>query len=129
MKREGNALALNLIELLTAPDGQPFLDSSDVEFRSSNNDLMGKMARMSEPTSCRHMVFIELPAGFQSTTRVPDCDQIAVVLSGRLRIVATEGAVRSVQAGEVFRLPQAETSSHTLEVVGQETVTIMVVQA
>lgn len=122
-------MALNLIELLTDESGQPRLETSDVRFRSSNNDLTGEMAKVSEASDCRLMVFVELPVGFKSSLRIPDRDQMTVVLSGALRITATEDAARRVESGGVFRLPKAECSSHTLEVFGQEAVTMMVLQA
>jgi quercetin dioxygenase-like cupin family protein len=122
-------LALNLIDLLTDENGQPYLETLNVKLRTSSNDLAGEMVKISEATNCRLTVFVELPAGFKSTSRIPDRDQIAVVLSGTLRISAKEDQVKRLEAGGVFRLPQAENSTHILEAIGPETVRLMVLQA
>ncbi|MGA9252419.1 MAG: hypothetical protein WBV71_08230 [Roseobacter sp.] len=119
---------LNITELLSDEEGRPFLNKSDVRLRVSNNDLMGDMAKISEKIDCRLMVYLEWPAGFKSTTRVPDLDQIAVVLSGKLRISAAEEET-FLEPGEVFCLPQAKSSTHILEAVGSEAVRLMVLQA
>jgi hypothetical protein len=87
------------------------------------------MAKISETTKCKLMVFVELPVGFKNAAGIPDRDQFAVVLSGTLRISAKEDQVKRLEAGGVFRLPQAENSTHTLEVIGPEPVRMMVLQA
>lgn len=129
LKREGKTLALTIAELLTNEQGQPFLETSEVRFRTSNNDLVGDMARISEATAWQLMVYLKLPVGFKSATRVPDRDQIAVVLTGALRVFGTENYESCLGPGDVFNLPQAQTSTHTLEVVGAEAVHLMVLQA
>ena len=90
---------------------------------------MGDMAKMSKATECRLMVIVELPVGFKSAARIPDRDQFAVVLNGQLRISAPESEEASLGPGEIFNLPQAESSTHKLEVVGSEAVRLMVLQA
>lgn len=122
-------MALNLIELLSDEKGHPYLETSEVKFRSCSSDLMGEMAKISELTNFRLTVFVELPAGFKSASRIPDRDQIAVFLSGTLHISAKEDQVKHLEAGGVFRLPQAENSTHTLEAIGPEPVRLMVLQA
>lgn len=122
-------MALDIIELLSDDAGEPKLGSSTVKFKSAGHGLLNSMSGMSAPTDCRQMVFIELPVGLKSATRSPDRDQTAVVLTGALRISAGEGEVRHLKAGEVFRLPQARSSLHTLEVVGDDAVQLMVLLA
>ena len=122
-------MALNITELLSDESNQPFLETSEVRFRTSNNDLFGDMVKISEATACRLMVYLKLPVGFKSATRVPDRDQTAVVLTGALRVFGTKNDESSLGPGDVFKLPQAKTSTHTLEVVGLEAVHLMVLQA
>mgnify|MGYP001817569230 FL=1 len=90
---------------------------------------MGDMAKMSKATVCRLMVIVELPVGFKNAARIPDRDQFAVVLNGQLRISAPESKEANLGPGEIFNLPQAESSTHKLEVVGSEAVRLMVLQA
>ncbi|WP_162797998.1 hypothetical protein SuNHUV7_23630 (plasmid) [Pseudoseohaeicola sp. NH-UV-7] len=122
-------MALSITELLSDEEGQPYLDKSEVRLRVSNNDLMGDMAKISEATKCKLVVFVEFPAGFKSGKRVPDQDQLAVVLSGSLRISAPENEETLLGPGGIFRLPQAASSTHTLEAIGPEAVRLMVLQA
>ena len=122
-------MTLSITELLSDEKGQPYIEKSVVRFRVSNNDLTGDMAKISETTKCKLMVFVELPVGFKNAAGIPDRDQFAVVLSGTLRISAKEDQVKRLEAGGVFRLPQAENSTHTLEVIGPEPVRLMVLQA
>lgn len=122
-------MALSITELLSDEEGQPYLDKSEVRLRVANNDLTGDMAKMSEAKKCQLIVFIELPVGFKSAVRIPDRDQFAVVLNGQLRISAQESEDASLGPGEIFRLPPAASSTHTLEAIGPEAVRLMVLQA
>ena len=122
-------MALSITELLSDEEGQPYLDKSEVRLRVANNDLMGDMDKISEASKCKLAVFVEFPAGFKSGKRVPDQDQLAVVLSGSLRISAPENEETLLGPGEIFRLPQAAGSTHTLEAIGPEAVRLMVLQA
>ncbi len=119
-------MPIDLIELLTGEDGQPRLGLSKIELRTSGTDLVGDQARMSAPFDYGHMVFVEFPAGFKRASRFPDRTQIAVVLSGQMKITANDEESMIVGAGGVFRVPKAESSEHTLEVVGMDSVSLMV---
>lgn len=120
-------MSIKLLELLTAEEGQPRLRRSEIELRSSGNDMVGDQARMSAQFDVRHTVFVEFPVGFKRSARIPDRVQIAVVLTGQLQITANGEESETIGPGAVFRVPKAENSEHTLEVVGAESVSLMVV--
>ncbi len=87
---------------------------------------MGDQAIMSSAFGCLHMVFLEFSAGFKHSHRIPDREQFAVVLKGALKVTADDGNGAVVEPGGVLRIPEAEVSEHALEVVGTESVTLMV---
>lgn len=122
-------MPIDLLELLTGEDGQPRLGHSKIELRTSGTDLVGDQARMSKTFGCKNMAFVEFPAGFKRSARIPDRVQIAVVLNGQLKITANDIETAVVGPGGVFRVPKAENSEHTLEVVGMDSVSLMVVVA
>lgn len=120
-------MSIDLLELLTAEDGQPRLGHSEIELRYSGTDLGNEHARMSTPFNFGRTVFVEFPAYFQHSARIPDRVQIAVVLKGELKITANDEESMVVGPGAVFRVPKAEKSEHALEVVGTNSVSLMVV--
>lgn len=122
-------MTFEVIELLSDEEGQPYLGKAEINLRTSNFDLIGDQANMSVPTSCRQIVYLKFPVGFKSASRIPDREQTAVVLTGSLRISANETQAIIAKQGEVFRLPKAKISEHTLEVVGDCPVTLMVMIA
>ncbi|MEE4187530.1 MAG: cupin domain-containing protein [Roseobacter sp.] len=120
-------MSINLLELSTIAGGEPSLTHSEVELRSSGRDLIGDQATMSAAFGCRNMVFISFPVGFKSSNRTPDRAQFAVILQGQLKVSAGDEDSVVLEPGGVLHIPKAEISEHTLEVVGPECVTLMIV--
>lgn len=122
-------MAIEILELVTDDQDQSSLRSRGVSFRRADHSLTAGMAKLSHETPCSQMVFVELPEGFSSTFRIPDRDQTAVVLSGSLRISASDGGTAVLHPGATFKVPKADRSEHKLEVIGETSVNLMVIMA
>ncbi len=119
-------MTLKTTELLCSESGASYLGVSEVRFRGGDHNFGDDPAKMSAPVPCQQAVYVEMPCGFSSSHRIPDRDQTAVVLQGELLISTGDQETAHLKAGAVFVLPKAETSNHTLEVLGDVPVVLLV---
>lgn len=121
-------MELSTLTLFTNDEGTALFEDRAVEFRYSDHGMLSKSALISSPEPCRNFVFAELPVGFEKSDRFADLGRVAVCLSGRVRISAAGDTARELGPGEVFRLLPGPKSSHTISVVGDTPVHLMVLQ-
>ncbi len=119
---------LKILNLFSSETGQPKLSESVVEFRSGDHPLQRYAGKMSTAEACKRFMFVALPPGFKGSNRVIDLEQVAVCLAGQLRIAADGEQARDIAPGDVFRLPQDQTSKHLLTVIGETEVQLLVLQ-
>ena len=124
-------VSLNILELLTQPDGLPRMENSSIKFESADHAIIGGMPRISKHENCGWQVFVELAPGFVSEGRSADIDQLFVCLSGVLSIAGSDGVTQNLEPGNIARLRKSDStvySKHILTVVGEEPVQLMVVK-
>lgn len=119
-------MTLKTTELLCSESGASYLGEAEIQLRRADHGVLNDLAKMSAPLQCQQAVYIEMPIGFHSSRRMPDRDQTAVVLQGELLISSEDHQTAHLKAGAVFSLPKAQTSSHTLEVLGDSPVILLV---
>lgn len=74
------------------------------------------------------LLYLILPAGWGGAQHPSPRRQVALCLSGRLRVQAGDGAVREFGAGAIWRLEDVAGSGHTTTVLGEEDVRLAIVQ-
>ncbi len=116
-----------VLELTTGENGRPELSTKSVEFHRGYNTMNTLGPGVSSPETCKSIVYVELPVGFDRNSRIADRDQIAVCLTGKLKISAADGKKKLLGPGDVFRIPAADTSEHGLSVVGEAPVRLVVI--
>ena len=126
--REGDWMELKTITLYSDEEGAPQYKEGNVDFRSNDHGMTEKTALISSPEMCRNFQFVELPVGFERCERVADLGQVAVCLAGQLRISCGPEAGHILKAGDILRTEAGPNSLHSIAVIGDVPVHLMVVQ-
>ena len=74
------------------------------------------------------LLYLILPAGWGGAKHPSPRRQVAMCLSGRVRVEAGSGDVREFGAGAIWRMEDVAGSGHTTTVVGYEDVLLAIVQ-
>lgn len=117
-----------MLTLFSDGEGAPQYKEGKVDFRSNDHGMTSKTALISSPEMCRNFQFVELPVGFERGERVADLGQVAVCLSGQLGISNGAEKDHTLGAGDILRLDAGPNSLHTISVIGDVPVHLMVVQ-
>lgn len=84
------------------------------------------------PVSCTEvatgLLYLILPAGWGGAKHPSPRRQVAMCLSGRVRVEAGSGDVREFGAGAIWRMEDVAGSGHSTTVVGDEDVLLAIVQ-
>lgn len=74
------------------------------------------------------MLFLVLPKGWVGRTHPSPARQVAIVMSGSIRVEASNGDAREIKAGGVWRMEDIEGPGHRTIVTGDEDVRLAIVQ-
>ena len=83
---------------------------------------------LSDGLPADRLVFLTLPAGWGGAQHPSPRNQIAVCLSGRLRVKAGSGETREFGAGAIWWMCDTRGHGHWTEVVGTEDVRLAITQ-
>lgn len=83
---------------------------------------------ISPTESATGLLYLTLPAGWGGAKHPSPRRQVALCLSGRLRVQAGDGEVREFGAGAIWRMEDVAGSGHTTTVLGEEAVRLAIVQ-
>ncbi len=74
------------------------------------------------------LLYLVLPVGWGGAQHPSPRRQVAVCLSGRLRVRAGDGDIREFGTGAIWRMEDVAGAGHTTTVIGDEDVRLAIVQ-
>lgn len=74
------------------------------------------------------MLFLILPKGWVGRMHPSPAKQVAILMSGSIRVEASNGDVRDIEAGGVWRMEDVEGPGHRTTVIGEDEVRLAIVQ-
>jgi len=83
---------------------------------------------VSESAAAAATLFLRLPAGWDEPAHPTPVAQFFVCLSGAVEVTASDGEVRRIGAGDVWRMADTHGKGHHTRVVGAEDCTAVMVQ-
>ncbi|MEL6979384.1 MAG: cupin [Pseudomonadota bacterium] len=76
----------------------------------------------------KRMLFLILPKGWTGRMHASPARQVAILLSGAIRVEAANGDAREIKAGGIWRMEDTEGPGHRTLVISDEDVRLAIVQ-
>lgn len=83
---------------------------------------------VSEPEAARAFVFLRLQAGWDEPAHPSPIPQVLICLQGRVQVTASDGDMREIAKGDVWRMEDLAGKGHHTKVVSCEDFEAVVVQ-
>lgn len=84
---------------------------------------------VSEPLPAAALVFLRLAAGWDEPAHPTPREQWLVCMTGRVRVTASDGAVREIGPGDVWLMADTSGKGHHTRVVSEDDFTCAIVQS
>jgi hypothetical protein len=102
----------------------------DRELRFSLADFAPPAPPMgvSEAIEAQTLLFLDLPAGWSDAAHCSPCRQVALCLSGRMRVRAGDGEERIIEPGGIWQMEDTSGGGHASAVIGDQPVRLAIIQ-
>lgn len=118
-----------IVQTLTADtQGESHRDSVPVTLTSRTFAPPAQDIQISEPAPATKMLFLRLRAGWDEPVHPTPIDQSRICLTGSVAVTASDGEVREIEPGDVWRMADTRGKVHHTRVLGDEHFTCVVVQ-
>jgi len=83
---------------------------------------------ISDPEPAKALVFLRLPVGWDEPIHPSPIPQTLICLAGAVRVTASDGEVRDIGAGDVWRMEDLHGKGHHTRVIGDRDFDATIVQ-
>jgi hypothetical protein len=87
-----------------------------------------KGIHVSEPERTKNMVFLRLHSGWSELIHPTPIRQTLICLAGAVRVTASDGAVREIGPGDVWRMEDLSCKGHHTRLISDEDFDAVIVQ-
>ena len=119
---------MDYLYLATKDDGQSSFETRNLIFAQADFAPPAPPMGVSPAIPAKALLFLTLPPGWRDDAHRSPREQIALCLSGRMRVRSSTGDVRIVEPGGMWHMADTSGAGHASEVVGDEPVRLAIVQ-
>ena len=119
---------MKYIRIYADQNGDSHIEDAEVGMSLTNFAPPAPPVDLSPLMPSTHVVFLRAPAGWYGPPHPAPRRQIAVVLTGELEGVVSDGEVRHAGPGSVILLEDTSGKGHSTRVVGEDSALLAIVQ-
>lgn len=120
--------AMQYHHLYAGPDGESHWDTVKVGLEERTFAPPAKAIEISDPETTTQTMFLRLRAGWDEPIHPTPVRQTLVCLSGQVDVTASDGEVRRIGKGDVWRMEDRQGKGHHTRVVSAEDFECLIVQ-
>lgn len=108
--------------------GESHWSDIEISLRERSFAPPAKSILLSEAEAAATLVFLKLEAGWDEPIHPTPRPQMLICLSGAARVTASDGEIRMIQQGDLWRMEDTSGKGHHTKVVSAQAFTAAVVQ-